>query len=128
MSGDRILNSQRQSSTNNINGKTNHNAIFNNGSFELETGCSPKEGFPEKTISDRKSNIEKFIENNQVIKLTKKFNLNGDEKEPKTGMKLGIEVKISNPKTLLVRDHLALYMMRKLPNLVMLIRIKKKII
>lgn len=127
MSGDRIS-SSRGLNASYATEESSYNTKLGDGGSKFKMGCSPKKGFPEKTISDRKSNIEKFIENNQVIKLTKKFNLNGDEKEPKTGMKLGIEVKISNPKTLLVRDHLALYMMRKLPNLVMLIRIKKKII
>ena len=98
MSENRISNSHELNNTDHTTGKNNYNAISNNGSPEFKTVVSSKKGFPEKTLSDRKSNIEKFIENNQVLKLAEKFNLSGDEKEPKTGMKLGIEVKISNPK------------------------------
>ena len=98
MSENRISNSHELNNTDHTTGKNNYNAISNNGSPEFKTIGNSKKGFPEKTLSDRKSDIKKFIENNQVLKLTKKYNLNGDEKEPKTGMKLGIEVKISNPK------------------------------
>ena len=98
MSENRISNSHELNNTDHTTGKNNYNAISNNGSPEFKTVGNSKKGFPEKTLSDRKSDIKKFIENNQVLKLTKKYNLNGDEKEPKTGMKLGIEVKISNPK------------------------------
>ena len=97
MSGDRIS-SSRGLNASYATEESSYNTKLGDGGSKFKMGCSPKKGFPEKTISDRKSNMEKFIENNQVIKLTKKFNLNGDEKEPKTGMKLGIEVKISNPK------------------------------
>ena len=96
MSENRISNSHELNNTDHTTGKNNYNAISNNGSPEFKTVGNSKKGFLEKTLSDRKSDIEKFIENNQVLKLTKKSNLNGDEKEQKPCIKPAIEVKISN--------------------------------
>lgn len=128
MSENRISNSHELNNTDHTTGKNNYNAISNNGSFEFKTGGSPQKGFPEKTISDRKSDIKKFIENNQVLKLTKNPILMEMRKNQKPVRNQISKLKYKIKKNLLARDHLALYMMQKLRNLVMLIRIKKKII
>ena len=128
MSENRISNSHELNNTGHTTGKNNYNAISNNGSHEFKTIGNSKKGFPEKTISDRKSDIKKFIENNQVLKLTKNPILMEMRKNQKPVRNQISKLKYQIKKNFLARDHLALYMMQKLRNLVMLIRIKKKII
>jgi hypothetical protein len=128
LSENRISNSHELNNTDHTTGKNNYNAISNNGSPEFKTVGNSKKGFLEKTLSDRKSDIKKFIENNQVLKLTKNPILMEMRKNQKPVRNQISKLKYQIQKTLLARDHLALYMMRKLLNLVMLIRIKKKII
>ena len=86
MLGDRISISNELNNTDHTTGKNNYNAISNNGSPVFKTVGNSKKGLPEKTLSDRESIIEKLIENNLVIALTKKFNPHRDEGEQKLHM------------------------------------------
>jgi len=98
---DKIQPSQTSDNLVDTDKEVNNDIFVTDGSSEFKTVGSSKKSLPEKTLSNRKSNIEEFIENNQVLKLMKKYNPRLDEEETETDMCLNVGVGISNSQDLL---------------------------